>query len=52
MKYRRMPIEIEAPEEYGYDKIKNNLSESSCADCTLGSFDLQVPNLTLLYNET
>jgi aspartate/methionine/tyrosine aminotransferase len=46
-----MPIEIEAPEEYGYDRIKNNLSESSCADRTLGSLDLQVPNLTLLYNE-
>lgn len=46
-----MPIEIESPEEYGYEKIKNNLSESSCTDRTLESLQLQVPNLTLLYNE-
>lgn len=32
MKYERMPIELEAPEEYGYDKIKYNLFESSIAD--------------------
>lgn len=51
MKYQRMPIEIEAPEEYGYSKIKHNLSESSCTDRTLDSLNLRVPNLTLLYNE-
>jgi aspartate/methionine/tyrosine aminotransferase len=50
MKYRRMPIEIEAPEEYGYDRIRNNLSESSCADRKLDSLNLQVPNVTLLYS--
>ncbi|KAF2792101.1 PLP-dependent transferase [Melanomma pulvis-pyrius CBS 109.77] len=46
-----MPIEIESPEEYGYDKIKNNLSESSIADQTLESLNLKIPNLTLLYSE-
>ncbi|KAK7414041.1 hypothetical protein QQX98_007073 [Neonectria punicea] len=51
MKYARMPIEIESPEEYGYDKIKNNLSESSVTDYTLELLGIQIPNLTLLYNE-
>ncbi|KAF5685410.1 C6 transcription factor [Fusarium denticulatum] len=51
MKFERMPIEIESPEEYGYDKIKYNLSESSITDQTLESLDLKIPNLTLLYNE-
>lgn len=51
MKYARMPIEIESPEEYGYDKIKFNLSESSIADQTLESLDLKIPNIKLLYNE-
>jgi aspartate/methionine/tyrosine aminotransferase len=51
MKYERMPIEIESPEEYGYDKIKFNLSESSIADQSLGSLGLTIPDLTLLYNE-
>ena len=51
MNFERMPIEIESPEEYGYNKIKYNLSESSITDQTLGSLNLQIPNLTLLYNE-
>lgn len=46
-----MPIEVESPEEYGYEKIKNNLSESSVTDATLESLGLNIPNLTLLYNE-
>jgi aspartate/methionine/tyrosine aminotransferase len=32
MKYRRMPIEIESPEQLGYQTIRNNLSESSYTD--------------------
>ncbi len=32
MRYRRMPIEIESPEQLGYDTITNNLSESSVSD--------------------
>lgn len=51
MRYVRMPIEIEAPEEYGYSKIRYNLSESSITDQSLASLGLTVPNLTLLYNE-
>ena len=51
MRYVRMPIEVEAPEEYGYDRIRYNLSESSTADRSLADLGLTVPNLTLLYNE-
>jgi aspartate/methionine/tyrosine aminotransferase len=36
MQYKRMPIEIESPEQMGYDKIRNNLSESSYTDMLLG----------------
>ena len=51
MRYVRMPIEVESPEEYGYGNIRFNLSESSIADQSLVSFRLEVPNLTLLYGE-
>jgi aspartate/methionine/tyrosine aminotransferase len=51
MRYVRMPIEIESPEEYGYGNIRNNLSESSIADQSLTDFGLQVPDLPLLYGE-
>ena len=36
MLYKRMPIEIESPEQMGYDTIKNNLSESSYTDTLFG----------------
>src|SRR5882724_7952247 len=36
MQYKRMPIEVESPEQMGYDKIRNNLSESSYTDLLLG----------------
>ena len=32
MQYRRMPIEVESPEELGYGSIRHNLAESSVAD--------------------
>ncbi len=51
MQYRRMPIEVESPEELGYGNIRFNLSESSVADQSLGSLGLVVPDLTLLYGE-
>jgi aspartate/methionine/tyrosine aminotransferase len=51
MKYVRMPIETESPEEYGYGRIRNNLSESSVADQTLAGLNLQIPDLKLLYGE-
>ncbi|WCM25605.1 pyridoxal phosphate-dependent aminotransferase [Sphingomonas sp. QA11] len=51
MRYVRMPIEVESPEEYGYGRIRYNLSESSVADRSLGDLGLHVPDLTLLYGE-
>lgn len=51
MRYRRMAIEVESPEELGYGKIRHNLSESSIADQSLSSLGLTLPDLTLLYNE-
>lgn len=51
MRYVRMPIEVESPEEYGYGNIRFNLSESSIADQSLGGLGLSVPDLTLLYGE-
>ena len=35
MKYRRMPIEEESPEQFGYDRIRYNLTESSVRDRSL-----------------
>ena len=45
--YRRMPIEVESPEQLGYDTITNNLSESSVADRRLSDLglDLDVASL-------
>ena len=40
MRYRRMPIEVESPEQLGYDRIRNNLAESSVADQALGVLGL------------
>jgi aspartate/methionine/tyrosine aminotransferase len=51
MKYVRMKIEEESPEEYGYDRIRNNLSESSIRDLKLSDFGLTLPDLTLFYGE-
>ncbi len=51
MQYRRMLIEVESPEELGYGQIRNNLSESSISDRTLGEFTVDLSGLTLLYGE-
>ncbi|TJW70342.1 MAG: aminotransferase class I/II-fold pyridoxal phosphate-dependent enzyme, partial [Mesorhizobium sp.] len=51
MNYARMVIEKEAPEEYGYDRIRYNLSESSIADRKLSDIGLSLPDLTLFYGE-
>src|SRR5690349_5989729 len=48
-----MPIEIESPEQLGYDTITNNLSESSVADRRLGDLgiDIDVDHLLLCYGD-
>ncbi|MEO8208619.1 MAG: pyridoxal phosphate-dependent aminotransferase [Chloroflexota bacterium] len=43
MRYRRLPIEIESPEQFGYDRIRFNLAESSVHDRTLESIDPNLP---------
>jgi aspartate/methionine/tyrosine aminotransferase len=51
MNYRRMPIEIEAPEGYGYENIDCNLSESSCADQRLSELGISIDDLLLYYGD-
>lgn len=51
MKYRRMLIEQESPEEFGYGLIRNNLSESSIADRAFGELDVDLAGLPLYYGE-
>jgi aspartate/methionine/tyrosine aminotransferase len=46
-----MPIEVESPEEFGYSRIRCNLSESSVADRRISDLGLTIPDLTLLYGE-
>jgi aspartate/methionine/tyrosine aminotransferase len=51
MQYRRLPIEIESPENYGYGNIDCNLSESSFIDQRLGDFGFDLNNILLSYND-
>lgn len=51
MKFNRMIMEKESPEELGYDKIKFNLSESSIADRRLSEVGVQLDNLLLFYGD-
>ncbi len=46
-----MPIEIESPEEVGYDSIRCNLAESSVSDSRLGDLDVALADLVLLYGD-
>jgi aspartate/methionine/tyrosine aminotransferase len=49
MKYVRMPIEIEAPEELGYDNLECNLTESSMPDFHFRDLGLRLDELVLSY---
>jgi len=51
MKYVRMPIEIESPEEVGYDIIKYNLTESSVADLSLADIGPLNAAIKLAYTD-
>ena len=48
-----MPIEVESPEQLGYDSISFNLSESSVADRRLSDLglDVDVDSLVLCYGD-
>jgi len=49
VKYRRMPIEEESPEQLGYDKIRFNLTESSVRDRSLADLGIEVGDMLLYY---
>ncbi len=51
MRYTRMPIEIESPEEKGYSTIQYNLAESSVRDITLDSLNVDLSGILLFYGE-
>jgi aspartate/methionine/tyrosine aminotransferase len=53
MRYRRMPIEVESPEEVGYGAIRCNLAESSMRDRVLGDLrlDVDLAKTILLYGD-
>ena len=51
MKYRRMPIEEESPEQLGYDKIRYNLTESSVRDRSLGDLGIEMADMLLFYGD-
>jgi aspartate/methionine/tyrosine aminotransferase len=51
MKYRRMPIEIESPEQIGYENIRCNLTESSVSDMRLSELGLDLRSLVLAYTD-
>jgi aspartate/methionine/tyrosine aminotransferase len=53
MRYRRMPIEVESPEELGYDAIAHNLAESSFSDLRLADYgiDGDVSDMLLQYGD-
>ena len=51
MDYKRMPIEIESPEQLGYSTIKYNLTESSISDTLFSSIQLNINDLKLCYGD-
>ena len=51
MRDTRMPIEIEAPEEKGYNTISYNLAESSMRDISMCDLDVDLKDLVLFYGE-
>lgn len=51
MKYKRMPIEMESPEQLGYDSIECNLAESSMNDAIFSDLHLDLKKLVLCYGD-
>lgn len=49
LRFDRMLIEKESPEEYGYQKIRYNLSESSIAYRRFSELEIDLSNLSLGY---
>lgn len=51
MRYRRLPIEIESPEERGYGNLRHNLTESSVSDATLEQYGVELAGQVLAYGD-
>jgi aspartate/methionine/tyrosine aminotransferase len=51
VKYRRMPIEEESPEQFGYERIRCNLTESSVRDRSLEDLGIELRDLVLFYGD-
>ncbi len=51
MHYRRMPIEAESPEQFGYERIRFNLAESSVSDVLIGELAVDLDGLILRYDD-
>jgi aspartate/methionine/tyrosine aminotransferase len=51
MKFNRMVIEKESPEEMGYGNIKYNLTESSVRDLTVKDLGVKLDDLVLAYTD-
>lgn len=51
MDFRRMAIEIESPEEVGYQTIRYNLSESSVRDLPFRELNIDLSDVLLCYTE-
>ncbi len=51
MKYRRMPMEFESPEEFGLDKINYNLAESSVPDVHYSDLRVDLSSLVFSYGD-
>lgn len=51
MRYQRMIMEVESPEQIGYDRVRYNLAESSMGDRVLGELGLDLSGVTLCYGD-
>jgi aspartate/methionine/tyrosine aminotransferase len=51
MNYVRMPIEIESPEQTGYENIKFNLTQSSVTNIEVGDLNLNLQELVIAYGD-
>ena len=51
IRYRRLPIEAESPEQFGYERIRFNLAESSVSDVPLRELAVDLDGLILRYGD-
>jgi aspartate/methionine/tyrosine aminotransferase len=51
MQFPRMPIEAESPEQFGYDRIRFNLTESSLRDRSLAELGVRLDDQLLCYTD-